>query len=192
VALQREGPLFPSLFSAIIIYLPLTVLFYLYFNVFYPFLSAYLTAHPTYVTTWSTNHTLWPPFLHPYHIPTLRNLCVDLQQYVVSPNKNTIFTCNAMRKAQHILKVTVQGPDKSWAIPYMLDGSLSPQHGVSSGCSWRNSLQLQIYWIRSHGQTISGGPPAWRFGMGLTTLHRKKYICYEKCNRASDLDGFFG
>jgi hypothetical protein len=147
---QWEGPLFPSLFSATIIYLPL-VLFYLYFNAIYSFLSAYLSAHPAYVTIWSTNHNLWPLSLHPYHIPTLNgrslwNLRADLQQYMVSPNKNTVFTFNAMRIAQHILKVTVQGPDESWATPYihiyMLGGSLSPQQGVSSGCRWRNSLQL--------------------------------------------------
>jgi hypothetical protein len=33
----------------------------------------------------------------------------------------------------------------------------SPQHGASSGCGWRNGLQL---W-KSRGQTTRGGPPAW-------------------------------
>jgi hypothetical protein len=36
------------------------------------------------------------------------------------------------------------------------------------------------------------GLPAWGLGVGLTTLHHKKYICYEYSKRASDLDGFFG
>jgi hypothetical protein len=55
-------------------------------------------------------------------------------------------------------------------------GPLSPQHGASSGCRWRNGLQL---WrvaeniLSSRGHTTRGGPPAWGLGVGLTTFHRK-------------------
>jgi hypothetical protein len=46
----------------------------------------------------------------------------------------------------------------------MLGGSLSPQHGMSSGCRWRDGLQL---WkvaaniMNKQQQTTRGGPPAW-------------------------------
>jgi hypothetical protein len=32
-----------------------------------------------------------------------------------------------------------------------------------------------------------GGPPAWRLGVGLTTPHRKKSLCYENEHKTSDL-----
>jgi hypothetical protein len=70
----------------------------------------------------------------------------------------------------------------------MLGGSLSPQHGASSGCGWRNGLQL--YCLGSRDRTTRGGPPASGLGVGLTTRHRKKEISYEKLNRASNLDGY--
>jgi len=34
-------------------------------------------------------------------------------------------------------------------------------------------------------QPMSGGPPAWVLGKGLTTSHRKKPTCYEMSHRAS-------
>jgi hypothetical protein len=39
-----------------------------------------------------------------------------------------------------------------------------------------------------------GGPPAWMLGVGrgVTTPHRKKYVCYERDIQASELQGFFG
>jgi hypothetical protein len=36
------------------------------------------------------------------------------------------------------------------------------------------------------------GPPAGVLGMGLTTPHHKKTVCYKILCRASGLDGFFG
>ena len=58
-------------------------------------------------------------------------------------------------------------------------GSLSPRHGASSGCGWRNGLlyggQLWINWISSRGQPTRGGPPAWGLGEVLTTPLRKKH-----------------
>jgi hypothetical protein len=33
--------------------------------------------------------------------------------------------------------------------------------------------------MSSRGQTTRGGPAAWGLGVGLTTLYRKKLICYE-------------
>ena len=57
-------------------------------------------------------------------------------------------------------------------------GFLSPQHGASSGCRWRNGLQngrqLWINWISSRGQRTRGGPPAWGVGEALTTPPREK------------------
>jgi hypothetical protein len=75
-------------------------------------------------------------------------------------------------------------------------GPLSPRHGASSGCGWRESSgyggQLRIYWISSRGQTIRGGPPAWGLGVGLTTPHHKFFFyCYEMLQSAWDLDWFF-
>jgi hypothetical protein len=41
---------------------------------------------------------------------------------------------------------------------------LSPLHGTSSGCRWKNDIWcgewLWIYWISSHGQLTRGGTPA--------------------------------
>ena len=51
--------------------------------------------------------------------------------------------------------------------------SLSPRHGASSGCGWRNGLQLRIYWISSRGQPTRGGPPACGLCEVLRTPHRK-------------------
>ena len=62
----------------------------------------------------------------------------------------------------------------------VISGSLSPRHGASSGCGWRNGLryggELRIYWISSRGQPTRGGPPAWGLGEVLTTPARKKNI----------------
>jgi hypothetical protein len=65
----------------------------------------------------------------------------------------------------------------------VISGSLSPRHGASSSCGWRNGLQyggqLRIYWISSRGQPTRGGLPAWGLGEELTTPHRKNETCYE-------------
>jgi hypothetical protein len=59
----------------------------------------------------------------------------------------------------------------------MISGSLSPQHGASSGSGWRNDFQyggyLWIYWISSRGQPTRSGRPAWRLDEVLTIPHRK-------------------
>jgi hypothetical protein len=70
--------------------------------------------------------------------------------------------------------------------------SLSPRHGASSGCGWRNGLQyggwLQTYSISSRGQPTQGSPPAWGFGEVLTTPHRKNLSWYEpNIKKASNL-----
>jgi len=44
--------------------------------------------------------------------------------------------------------------------------------------------------ISSHGQTIRSGPPAWRFGKGLTTSHSKTPACCEMLHMVSDLKNF--
>jgi hypothetical protein len=71
--------------------------------------------------------------------------------------------------------------------------SLSPRHGASSGCGWRNGLlygqQLRIYWISSRGQPIWGGPPAWGLGEVLTTPHRKNVLCCERAKCGNEHSG---
>ena len=58
---------------------------------------------------------------------------------------------------------------------HVISWSLSPRHGASSGCGWRNGLQcgreLRIYWIISRGQPKRGSPPAWGLDEVLTTPH---------------------
>jgi hypothetical protein len=59
-------------------------------------------------------------------------------------------------------------------------GTLSPQHGASSGCGWRNGLQL---W-RSVANILNKKPrtdnkgrsSSLGLGVGLTTLHRKNKL----------------
>ena len=67
----------------------------------------------------------------------------------------------------------------TWTV---ISGSLSPQHGMSLGCVWRNGLQyrgyLRIYWISSHGHPTRGGPPAWGMDEVLTTPHCKNISCW--------------
>jgi hypothetical protein len=45
----------------------------------------------------------------------------------------------------------------------VISGSLSPRHGASSGCGWRNGLRyggyLRIYWISSRRQPRKGDAP---------------------------------
>ena len=69
----------------------------------------------------------------------------------------------------------------------VLSGSLSPQHGASSVCGWRNGLQyggwLRIYCISSRGQPTRRGPPAWGLREVLTT-RRKNLPGYETDARA--------
>ena len=60
----------------------------------------------------------------------------------------------------------------------IISWTLSPWHGASSGCGWKNGVPryegyLRIYLISSRGQPTIGGPPAWWLGELLTT-HRKQ------------------
>jgi hypothetical protein len=71
----------------------------------------------------------------------------------------------------------------------MISGSLSPRHGASSGCGWRNGFY--IWRVAANiliKQPTRGGPPAWRLGEVLTTPHLQKSPCYETYHKASDLD----
>jgi hypothetical protein len=69
-------------------------------------------------------------------------------------------------------------------------GPLSPWHGASSGCGWREGLQI---WrvaanILSRGQPIRVvGPPASVLGVWLMTPYRKNFTCYEMFQSVSDL-----
>ena len=82
----------------------------------------------------------------------------------------------------------------SWVlnIMIMINGSLSPRHGVSSGCRWRNSLQyggyLRTYWMSGRGQPTWGDAPQWGLGEVLTTPVRKNVSCWKPFTKASDLD----
>jgi len=49
--------------------------------------------------------------------------------------------------------------------------------------AWR-VLRLRMEGISSRGQPTRGGPPAWGFGVGLTTPHRKKKFIVAKCFKA--------
>ena len=71
---------------------------------------------------------------------------------------------------------------------YLTGGSLSPRHGASSGCGWRNALQyggsLRIYRTKSRWQLTMGGLPARVLGKVLTIPHRKIFRCYETIHKA--------
>jgi len=64
-----------------------------------------------------------------------------------------------------------------------INGSLLPQHGLFSGCSWRNGpqiwvgygRQLWIYQISSCTQPTRGGPPAWGWAKCWELLAIKTY-----------------
>jgi hypothetical protein len=67
-------------------------------------------------------------------------------------------------------------------------GPLSPQHGVSSGYGWRvavNILNKQSQTAEKGWSSSLGGGG---LGMGLTTLHHKKLICYEMFQSTLDLN----
>ena len=72
----------------------------------------------------------------------------------------------------------------------MISRSLSPRHGTSSGCVWRNGLQygqqLRIYWIKSRGHPTRGGPSALNFSELLTSPHRKTWPCYKRIHAPRD------
>ena len=74
----------------------------------------------------------------------------------------------------------------------VVSGSLSPRHGASSGCGWRNGLQYGAYWISGRGEPRRGDPQAWGLGEVLTTPQRKNWPCYETWAPASYLDWYFG
>jgi len=73
----------------------------------------------------------------------------------------------------------------------MISGSLSPRHGASSGCGWRNGLQIRriaanILNKRSR-TTDKGCPPVGGLGEVLIAPHRKSVSCYDPFAKASDL-----
>jgi hypothetical protein len=77
-----------------------------------------------------------------------------------------------------------------------INGSLSEQHAMSSGCGWRKGLQyggyLRIYWISSRGQPARGGHTDWGLGEVLTLPHSKNSPCYKTDICASGLHWSFG
>jgi hypothetical protein len=68
----------------------------------------------------------------------------------------------------------------------MLGVSLSLQLGKSSGCGWRNGLQLWRVAANIVNKQPRTNDMGWSSSLevGLTTLHRKKLILYEKRNTA--------
>jgi len=75
-----------------------------------------------------------------------------------------------------------------------LMGLLSLRHGVCVCVCVNGGEGLQIWRVAvntliiSCGQLTRGGPSAWGFGIGLTTPHHKKLICYKVFQSALDLD----
>jgi hypothetical protein len=73
--------------------------------------------------------------------------------------------------------------------PMLCSGSLSPQHGPSSGCRWRRrfpNMEGTCEYIEQVVRTAEkGDPPACGFGEGLTTPHRKKNKLFKKCYKES-------
>jgi hypothetical protein len=74
--------------------------------------------------------------------------------------------------------------------------SLSPRHGASSGCEWRNGVQIWRVAVntlnKQSRQPTRGGPPPWGLGEVLTSPHRKKLPCYKTFHWVSNLEWFFG
>jgi hypothetical protein len=77
-----------------------------------------------------------------------------------------------------------------WQLP-VISGSLSPQHGTSPGCRWRNSLLICKVAVtilnKQSRQSTRGGPPAWRLGEVLTTPHHKNLIMLQNIQRSSGI-----
>jgi hypothetical protein len=74
----------------------------------------------------------------------------------------------------------------------MIRGSLSPGHGASSGCGWRNGLRIWRVAANTLNKLSRTASKGWSSSLGLgqvlTTPHRKKLPCYETFHKASDLD----
>jgi hypothetical protein len=49
----------------------------------------------------------------------------------------------------------------------MLGGSLSPQHGASSGCTWRNGLQLWKVAVNILNKQLRTNDKGWSFSIGV-------------------------
>jgi hypothetical protein len=78
----------------------------------------------------------------------------------------------------------------------VLSGSVSPRHGASSGCGWRNGLQLWRVAANTLTKQLRTAEKGWSFSWGLgevlTTPHRKTLLRYETAYKTLDLDRFFG
>jgi hypothetical protein len=63
---------------------------------------------------------------------------------------------------------------------YVRWGPLSLQHGASSGCGWRDSLQQWTVAVNIFNKqpqaNDKGCPPSWWLGMELTTPYHKKIL----------------
>jgi hypothetical protein len=83
---------------------------------------------------------------------------------------------------------------ESLGVQTMISGSLSPRHGASSDCGWRNGFQI---WrvaadilSSSRGQLTESGPRG--LGQVLTTPHHQNVTRYETFHKSSYLDWSFG
>jgi hypothetical protein len=78
----------------------------------------------------------------------------------------------------------------------LLSGSLSLRHGVSSGCGWRDGLQLWRVVANTLNKLPRTADKGWfsilGVGRGAKNSYRKKLLCYESDIEASDLDRSFG
>jgi hypothetical protein len=77
----------------------------------------------------------------------------------------------------------------------MLSGSLSPRHGASSGCGWRNGLQVWRVAANTLNKQSRTAEKGWSSNLGVgrgANNSPKKLWYYETAYKASDLDWFFG
>jgi hypothetical protein len=79
----------------------------------------------------------------------------------------------------HLILLNLDHSNYTWRVQVMLGGSLFTTAWRALRLQMeetpsRYGGQLRMYWIRSREQPTRGGPPAWGFGVGPTTPHRKK------------------
>jgi hypothetical protein len=71
-------------------------------------------------------------------------------------------------------------------------GPLSPCHGASSSCGWREGLKIQRLVANVLNNQSRTGDNGWSssfgVGVGLTIRHRKNITCYEMFQNALELD----
>jgi hypothetical protein len=71
-------------------------------------------------------------------------------------------------------------------------GPLSPRHGTSSGCGWREGLLTRRVAANIFNKQLQTADKGWSsilgVGRGARTPHLKSVTCYEMFESASELD----